>query len=149
MFAGSPIEGVRFVLEDGKAHPIDSNEIAFRLAAANGFRQAFEKAGPQVLEPVMAVEVKTPSEFQTSVMALLNKRRGAIKESAILEGDEMMVLADVPLAQMFGFSTDLRSGSMGKADYSMDFARMDPVDRGRVKELQDAYAAHRLTEQSK
>ena len=103
-------------MEDGKAHPIDSNEIAFRLAAANGFRQAFEKAGPQVLEPVMAVEVKTPSEFQTSVMALLNKRRGAIKESAILEGDEMMVLADVPLAQMYGFSTDLRSGSMGKAD---------------------------------
>ena len=88
-------------------------------------------------------------EFQSQAIALVSKRRGAIRETLLQEGDAVKVLADVPLSQMFGFSTDLRSCSMGKAEYSMEFVRMEPIEKSRVTELAAAYQKHRLTEQSK
>jgi elongation factor G len=115
---GHRIEGVRFVLEDGKAHPVDSNENAFRSAALWAVRQAYEKAGAQVLEPIMNVEIESPAEFQSQSIALISKRRGAIRETLLQDGDSVKVLADVPLSQMFGFSTDLRSCTMGASLFS-------------------------------
>jgi elongation factor G len=110
---GHPVQGVRVVLTDGAAHAVDSNEMAFRLAAGYAFRQAFLEARPNILEPIMKVEVALPTEYQGTAIALLNKRKGQMTGS---EAQDLQVTihADVPLSQMFGFSTELRSATQGK-----------------------------------
>ena len=95
------------------------------------------------------VEIESPAEFQSQAIALVSKRRGAIRETLLQDGDSIKVLADVPLSQMFGFSTDLRSCSMGKAEYSMEYTRMEPIEKTRVNELAAAFQKQRLAEQSK
>lgn len=116
-----PIERVRFVVEDGGYHPVDSSELAFRTATQYAVRQAFETAGAaSILEPWMVAEVTTPIEYQTAVTGSLNKRRGQIVDSQ-MDGDFITVTADVPLNGMFGFSTELRSASQGKAEFSMEY----------------------------
>ena len=98
---GHPVQGVRFVLEDGAAHAVDSSELAFRAAAIGAFREAYAAAGPQVLEPVMAVEVEAPTEFQGGVMGELNKRKGQIQDTEIRE-DTFLAKVEVPLEALFG-----------------------------------------------
>lgn len=116
-----PMERVRFVIEDGGFHPVDSSELAFRAATQYATRQAFETAGAgSILEPWMVAEVTTPMEYQTSVTGSLNKRRGIVTDTTI-DGDFVTVVADVPLNGMFGFSTELRSATQGKAEFSMDY----------------------------
>jgi elongation factor G len=119
---GFPIVGVRCAVNDGQSHPVDSSELAFRTAALMGFREAYHKAKPTILEPMMLVEVQFPEEFQGAVIGQLNQRRGAIIST---EKAEMSVtaMAEVPLADMFGYSTDLRSATQGKGEYSMEFRR--------------------------
>jgi len=122
VLAGYPIEDVRVTLYDGSFHDVDSSEMAFKIAASMCFRQAALAAGPTILEPMMKVEVVTPEDYMGDVMGDLNRRRG------IVSGMEDTVAgksihADVPLAEMFGYATSLRSATQGRATYSMEFER--------------------------
>lgn len=142
---GHPVTGVRVTLTDGQTHVVDSSEMAFRLAANGAFREAFGAAKPAILEPIMKVEVSVPHEFQGVGIALLNKRKGQMTGS---EAQDMAVVieADVPLSQMFGFSTDLRSATQGKGEFSMEFAAMAPVAGDVRRELIKKYEAERAAE---
>jgi elongation factor G len=119
---GFPIVGVKVTLNDGASHPVDSSEIAFKTAALMGFREAYLKAKPTILEPIMLVEVQFPEEFQGTVMGQINQRRGTILSSEKQEGF-VQAMAEVPLNDMFGYSTDLRSATQGKGEFSMEFKR--------------------------
>ncbi|KAJ2703872.1 Elongation factor G, mitochondrial [Coemansia sp. IMI 203386] len=123
---GHPIVGVRMVLQDGAAHSVDSSELAFRLAAFHAFRESFKTSNPRVLEPVMTVEVSAPIEFQGSVLGSLNKRKGLIIDTETQE-DYCVVAAEVPLNNMFGYSTELRSATQGKGEFSMEYKKHAPV----------------------
>jgi elongation factor G len=125
---GFPIVGVKVVLDDGAFHPVDSSEIAFKTAALMGFREAYMKAKPTILEPIMLVEVQFPEEFQGTVMGQINQRRGVILSSEKQEGF-VQAMAEVPLNDMFGYSTDLRSATQGKGEYSMEFKRYAEMPR--------------------
>jgi len=125
---GFPIVGVKVVLDDGQFHPVDSSEIAFKTAALMGFREAYNQAKPTILEPIMLVEVQFPEEFQGTVMGQLNQRRGTILSSEKLEGF-VQAMAEVPLNDMFGYSTDLRSATQGKGEYSMEFKKYAEVPK--------------------
>ncbi|KAJ3414667.1 Elongation factor G, mitochondrial [Chytridiales sp. JEL 0842] len=123
---GATVTGCRFVLEDGLSHAVDSSELAFKLAGLYAFREAFMKAGPQILEPVMDVNVTAPVEYQGNVIGLLNKRKGTINDSEVRD-EYVEVNAEVPLNEMFGFSTDLRSLTQGKGEFSMEYKQHSPV----------------------
>ena len=125
---GFPIVGVRAVLTDGNSHAVDSSDMAFQTASRAAFREAYRRARPQILEPVMRVSVEGPTEFQGAIFKSLMQRRGTIIGSTEDEGFAR-VDADVPLAEMFGYSTDLRSSTQGKAEFTMEFARYAPVPR--------------------
>ncbi len=135
---GHPVVGVRFVLEDGSSHVVDSNEFSFRTAAINGFKKAYEAARPIILEPIMKVSVNCPFEFQGAVMGNLNKRRAIILDSESQE-DNMNIAAEVPLNSMFGYSTELRSLSQGKGEFSMEYKAHRPVLPPIQAELIEAY----------
>jgi len=126
--AGYPVTGVRCVINDGAAHAVDSSDIAFQLAARGAFKDGYMKAGPVLLEPIMKVAVEGPSEFQGSVMGSINQRRGMII-GTFEEGEYTVVEAEVPLADMFGYSTVLRSLTQGKAEFTMEFATYRQVPR--------------------
>ena len=131
---GHPVTGVRMVLQDGAAHAVDSNEIAFRLAARGAVRQCYEKGNPVVLEPVMKVEITVPSEFQGDVMGGINRRKGMVTDSSVEDGFAS-IEANVPLNEMFGYSTELRSASEGKGEYSMEYFKHSPVLPGTQAEM--------------
>lgn len=131
---GFPIVGIRVVLNDGAYHDVDSSEQAFKTAAIMGFREAYEKAGAVVLEPIMKLETSAPEEFQGSVMGQINQRRGMIINSQTNEG-YAVVEAEVPLTEMFGYSTDLRSATQGKGEFSMEFLKYAPVPRNIQEEM--------------
>ncbi len=144
---GYPITGVRVVLNDGQYHAVDSSELAFTAASISAFRQAYPKAKPKILEPIMTVQIETPSEFQGSVFASLNQRRGIII-SSVEDGNFTKVEAEVPLSEMFGYSTALRSLTQGKAEYSMEFRKYGTVPKNIAKELIEEYQEQRKKEQS-
>ncbi|HAV41285.1 MAG TPA: elongation factor G, partial [Acidobacteria bacterium] len=135
---GSPIIGVRVVLSDGQFHPVDSSDLAFQLAAQGAFKQAYKKARPQLLEPVMKVVVETPSEYSGSVFASLNQRRGIIV-SSIETGLYSTIEAEVPLSEMFGYSTILRSMTQGKAEFTMEFLKYARVPQNLAEELMEKH----------
>jgi elongation factor G len=124
--AGFPVLGVRIVLDEGTYHPVDSSEMAFKLASRAAFKEAFMEAGGQILEPIMKVEIETPTDFQGTVQGDLSARRGFLLGSDMAE-QYTIILAEVPLSEMFGYSTDLRSATQGKATFSMEFAKYRPV----------------------
>ncbi|RZB35890.1 MAG: elongation factor G [Desulfobacteraceae bacterium Eth-SRB2] len=129
-----PVTGIKVVINDGASHSVDSSEMAFMAAARGAFREGYSKAGPVIHEPIMKVAVETPSEFQGAVMALLNQRRGIIVGSQD-EGPLSVVEARVPLAEMFGFSTVLRSSSQGKAQFTMELSSYKQVPKSIAEEL--------------
>ncbi len=131
---GFPITGVRVTIHDGNTHPVDSSDLAFQQAAIGAFRQAYEKAKPQLMEPLMRVVVETPTEFQGAVLGTLNQRRGIIISTAE-DGTFSSIEAEVPLSEMFGYSTVLRSATQGKAEFTMEFSRYSPVPRGIAEEV--------------
>jgi elongation factor G len=145
---GHPVWNVRVVLTDGAAHAVDSNEMAFRLAAMGAFRSVFNantpgaSAKPVVLEPIMKVEVSAPSEFQGVVMGGLNRRKGTITQAST-EGDFVSIECDVPLAAMFGYATDLRSATQGKGEFSMEYKVHSPVLRETQEQLIEEYKKKR------
>ena len=120
VLGGYPMVDLRVTLYDGSYHDVDSNEIAFKIAGSMGFRNGANDANPTLLEPVMKVEVVTPEEYMGDVMGDLNRRRGVVVGMDEQPGGKV-VRAQVPLAQMFGYSTDLRSATQGRAVYSMEF----------------------------
>jgi len=142
--AGYPVQGVRIVLTDGGFHAIDSSEIAFRTAAVGAFREAFRAAKPLILEPVMAVEIEVPQEHQGGVVAMINRRRGMIENVEALSAGFTQIKADVPLSKMFGYSTDLRSSTEGKGEFSMEYKYHAPVDRQEQNAIMEEYERKRL-----
>lgn len=129
-----PIVGVRCTINDGQYHPVDSSDMAFQTAAREGFKEAFMRAKPQILEPIMKVEIDTPAEFQGNVFGSINQRRGMIISST--EDNGMFVVdAEVPLSEMFGYSTVLRSLTQGKAEFTMELAKYAKVPQAIADEL--------------
>jgi elongation factor G len=124
--AGFPVVDVRITLSDGKYHDTDSSEIAFRVAGSLGAKAALQRAKPVLLEPIFAVEVVTPEEFMGDVIGDLNRRRGQVSGME-QRGNAQVVTGTVPLAEMFGYATDLRSNTQGRATYTMQFERYDEV----------------------
>jgi len=121
VLAGFPVVDVKVTLFDGSYHEVDSNENAFKMAASIGFKDGMRKANPVLLEPMMAVEVETPEEFMGNVMGDLSSRRGMIQGMDDLVAGIKAIKAEVPLAEMFGYSTSLRSATQGRATYTMEF----------------------------
>jgi elongation factor G len=121
VLAGFPVVDVKFTLFDGSSHDVDSNENAFRMAASMAFKEGMKKASPTLLEPMMAVEVETPEDYMGNVMGDLSSRRGMVQGMEDMPGGSKAVKAEVPLAEMFGYSTQLRSLTQGRATYSMEF----------------------------
>ena len=145
---GFPIVGVRVTINDGQTHPVDSSDMAFQAAAIGAFREAYKKANPIVLEPIMKVSIEGPQEFQGNIFGLINQRRGIILSST--EDEQFTrVDAEVPLSEMFGFSTILRSSTQGKAEYSMEFAKYGKAPQSVTEALIKAYEEKRKAEQQK
>ena len=135
VLAGYPMEDVDVTLYDGSYHDVDSNEMAFKLAASMGFKEACRKANPAILEPMMKVEVEVPEENMGDVIGDLNRRRGQVNSMGDRAGNKI-VDAFVPLAEMFGYSTDLRSATQGRATYAMEFDHYEEVPRNVSEEIQ-------------
>ncbi|NIA04761.1 MAG: elongation factor G [Proteobacteria bacterium] len=135
---GSPITGIRVVINDGSSHAVDSSDVAFQLAAIGAFNEGYAKAGPVIMEPIMKVAVEGPSEFQGAVMGSLNQRRGVIV-GTFEEGNYTVVEAEMPLAEMFGYSTTLRSLTQGKAEFTMELSSYKKVPKSVADELIKAF----------
>ena len=136
--SGAAVTGVRCVINDGAYHAVDSSDIAFQLAAIGGFKEGYMKAKPVIMEPIMKVVVEGPTEFQGAVMGSINQRRGMIIGTTD-EGTYTVIEAEVPLSEMFGYSTTLRSLTQGKAEFTMEFATFKQVPRGVGEELIKKY----------
>ena len=134
VMAGYPVVDVKITLFDGSYHEVDSSEIAFRVAASMAFKEGCQKASPVILEPIMAVEVETPEDYTGDVMGDLNRRRGVILGMEDNFGAKV-VSAEVPLAEMFGYSTTLRSMSQGRATYTMEFKKYQEAPRNVAEAL--------------
>jgi elongation factor G len=134
ILAGYPVVDVKVELYDGSYHDVDSSEMAFKTCASIGFQEAARKADPTILEPVMKVEVVTPEEFLGDVMGDINSRRGMIQSTGE-RGTAKTIQVNVPLANMFGYATDLRSLTQGRANYSMEFGYYDKVPRNVAEEI--------------
>lgn len=137
---GHKVQGVKVVLTDGQAHMVDSSELAFKLAAQYAFREVLPDAGATILEPLMKVEVEVPEEFQSTVIGLLNQRKGQLQNSETRDGSTV-IEAHVPLSSMFGFSTALRSGTQGKGEFTMEYHSHSPVMRDFADQLRKEYQA--------
>ncbi|MBE3576793.1 MAG: elongation factor G [Limnochordales bacterium] len=137
VLAGYPVVDVRVSLVDGSYHEVDSSEMAFKIAASMGFKEAARQADPVLLEPIMKVEVVTPEEFLGDVMGDLNARRGRIN-GMDRRGNAQVVSALVPLATMFGYATDLRSMTQGRATYTMEFSHYEEVPSSVAQEVLSA-----------
>ncbi|NOR57374.1 MAG: elongation factor G [Sulfurimonas sp.] len=134
ILAGYPLEDVEVTLYDGSYHDVDSNEMAFKLAASMGFKEGCRKASPAILEPMMKVEVEVPEDYMGDVIGDLNRRRGQVNNMGDRSGNKI-IDAFVPLAEMFGYSTDLRSATQGRATYSMEFDHYEEVPRNVSEEI--------------
>ena len=143
---GFPIVGVEVVLEDGAYHDVDSSYMAFKIAGMAALREVYAAAKPTVLEPVMKLETVVPDEYQGAAVGQINQRRGSIVGTTAFDGN-CVIEAEVPLTEMFGYSTDLRSATKGKGEFSMEFAKYSPVPRNIQEELAKKYQAKRAAEQ--
>ncbi len=137
ILAGYPVVDVKVELVDGSYHDVDSSERAFKIAGSMAFKEAMKRAKPKLLEPVMAVEVTTPEDYLGDVMGNLNSRRGRIESMNPL-GNAQVIKAIVPLSEMFGYATDLRSMTQGRADFTMQFERYEEVPQSIASEIVDA-----------
>lgn len=145
---GFPITGVRVTLTDGAYHEVDSSDHAFQAAASGAFRQVYRKARPQILEPIMKVSVEGPSEFAGNIFASINQRRGIIV-SSVEDGIFSRVDAEVPLGEMFGYSTVLRSLTQGKAEFTMEFLKYGRVPANVAEELVARHQENKQKERAK
>jgi elongation factor G len=137
---GFPVIGLRIIIDDGKSHSVDSSEMAFAAAARGAFRQFYSRARPIILEPIMKLEVEGPVEFQGAMLKSIMQRRGNIVGTTEETGFSRTE-AQVPLASMFGYATDLRSLTQGKAEFSMEFAKYLPAPADVQKQLKEEYTS--------
>ena len=128
ILGGYPVLGVHATVYDGSYHEVDSSEMAFHIAGSMAFKDAMKQAKPVLLEPIMRVEVTTPEEYMGDVIGDINSRRGRIEGMEDIGGGKM-IRGFVPLAEMFGYSTDLRSSTQGRGNYSMFFEKYEPVPK--------------------
>jgi elongation factor G len=135
VLAGYPVVDVKVVLLDGSFHPVDSSDMAFQTCASIGFKQGFMKGDPILLEPMMKVEVNTPDEYIGEVVGNLNRRRGKIEAMRRHRKGSQKVNAFVPLMEMFGYATQLRNISSGRANYSMEFYKYTPLQKNIQDEI--------------
>jgi len=135
ILAGHPVVDVKVVLLDGKYHPVDSSDMAFQTCASIAFKNAFRKASPKLLEPVMRIEINTPDEYIGDVTGNLNKKRGKIESMRRHRKGSQKLTGTVPLSEMFGYSTQLRNISSGRANYSMDFYQYVPLSQSMQEEI--------------
>ncbi len=143
---GFPIVGVEVDLTDGAYHDVDSSYMAFKICAMAAMREVYQKAKPTVLEPIMKLETTVPEEYQGPATGQINQRRGVIVGTTTIEGN-VTIEAEVPLTEMFGYSTDLRSATKGKGEFSMEFAKYQPAPRNVQDDLVKKYQAKRAAEQ--
>jgi elongation factor G len=134
VLAGYPVVDIKVTLTDGSYHDVDSNEMAFKIAASMAFKDAMKRADPVILEPVMDVEVVTPDDFMGPVMGDLQSKRGKI-EGMELRGTAQIIRSKVPLSEMFGYSTNLRSMTQGRATYTMQFAHYEETPKSVQQEI--------------
>lgn len=139
---GFPVVNVKFVVNDGAAHAVDSSDMAFQSAAHGAFKEGYDRAKPIILEPIMKVSVEGPSEFQGNIIGTLNQRRGMITNTTDQDGF-CQIEADVPLSEMFGYSTVIRSATQGKAEFTMEFQKYAQVPSSISEELKIKYAENR------
>ncbi|KAK2447682.1 elongation factor G-2, mitochondrial [Trifolium repens] len=142
---GHPVENIRVVLTDGAAHAVDSSELAFKVASIYAFRECYAASRPVILEPVMLVELKVPIEFQGAVAGDLNKRKGVIVGND-QEGDDSVITARVPLNNLFGYSTALRSMTQGKGEFTMEYKEHSPVSHDVQTQLINTYKGNKAAE---
>ena len=128
ILGGFPVLGIKATVYDGSYHEVDSNEMAFKIAGSMAFKDAMSKAGAVLLEPIMRVEVTTPEEYMGDVIGDINSRRGRIEGMEDIGGGKM-IKGYVPLSEMFGYSTDLRSRTQGRGNYSMFFEKYEQVPK--------------------
>ena len=135
---GQPIVGLRVELNDGQTHAVDSSEMAFKIAAKAALREQITNCAPVILEPIMKLEVSAPDEFQGVIIGQINQRRGVIVNTNI-ENSYVTVESEVPLKEMFGYSTDLRSATQGKGEFSMEFLKYSQVPKSVQEEIIKAW----------
>lgn len=136
VLAGFPLTGMRVVITDGQTHPVDSSDLAFQIAMQYGIRQGVKSAQPQILQPIMNLEVNVPNDFQGAIIGGLNKRGGVIHSSDVSDdGSQTCIRADVPLRDMFGYSTELRSSTQGKGEFTMEYKTHEAVLRDVQEDL--------------
>jgi elongation factor G len=140
VLAGYPVVDVKVTLHFGSYHDVDSNELAFKMAAIFGFKEGARKASPVILEPMMAVEVETPEDYAGNVMGDLSSRRGMVQGMEDMVGGGKAIKAEVPLSEMFGYSTTLRSMSQGRATYTMEFKHYAEAPRNVAEAIVAARA---------
>ena len=146
MLAGYPVVDVKVTLYDGSYHEVDSSELAFKMAGSMAFKDAMRKAAPVLMEPIMKVSISGPTEFQGNMFGLINQRRGVIIDTTD-ENNTSTVNAEVPLSEMFGFSTILRSSTQGKAEFTMEFLKYGKVPNAVSDELKKKYQEERKAAQ--
>ncbi|MBS1536349.1 MAG: elongation factor G [Bacteroidetes bacterium] len=139
---GQPVVGVRVVLNDGQFHPVDSSELAFKVASMTAVREFYSKAKPIILEPIMKLEVSGPEEYQGVMIGQVNQRRGVIVGTTNDAG-YVVIESEVPLSEMFGYSTDIRSVTQGKGEFTMEFLRYAPVPKQVQEEMVKEYQIRR------
>ena len=135
VIAGYPMVDVKVTLYDGSYHEVDSNEMAFKVAGSMAFKEGAQKASPALLEPMMNVEIETPEEYMGDVIGDVNRRRGMVQGMEDIHGGGKQIKAEVPLSEMFGYATDLRSATQGRATYSMEFGRYAEAPKSVVEEV--------------
>ena len=140
VLAGYPVVDIKIELIDGSYHEVDSSERAFKIAGSMAFKEALKRAKPKLLEPMMAVEVETPDDYLGDVMGNLSSRRGRVESLDQVKGGQK-ITARVPLAEMFGYATDLRSMSQGRATFTMQFDRYEDVPQSIAGEIIDAQSS--------
>jgi elongation factor G len=135
---GFPVVNIKFVINDGKTHAVDSSDMAFQAAASGAFRSVYDQAKPSILEPVMNVSVEGPVEFQGNMIGSLNQRRGMITNTTEEDGF-CRIDAEVPLAEMFAYSNVLRSSTQGKGEFSMEFSKYAQVPNSIAEDLREKF----------
>ena len=134
VLAGYPVDSLKVTLKDGSFHPVDSDQLSFEVAAKMAFRHAVPKANPVLLEPIMKLEVLTPEEYMGDIVGDLNRRRGVV-EGMGDRSNSKVIKAKVPLSEMFGYVTDLRTNSSGRATSTMEFSHFDEAPKGIADEV--------------
>jgi elongation factor G len=149
ILAGFPVVDVKVVLLDGKFHPVDSSDMAFQTCGSMCFKEGFFKAGPVLLEPVMKIEINTPDEYIGDVVGNLNRKRGKIESMRRYRKGSQKLVGFVPLMEMFGYATQLRNLSSGRANYSMDFFNYLPVSKEMQVDILKKLAEKKKLDQQK